>query len=67
MAGVGAALRGVTGAARSAPVPRYFMTLRTLPGILPWMMRGAAVGATRPFIAANQVPAIPFALGASGQ
>ena len=67
MAGVGAALRGVTGAARSAPVARYFMTPRTLPGILPWMMRGAAVGATRPLIAANQVPAIPFALSASGQ
>lgn len=67
MAGVGAALRGVTGAARSAPVARYFMTPRELPGLLPWMMRGAAVGATRPFIAANQAPAIPFALAGAGQ
>lgn len=67
MAGVGAALRGVTGAARSAPVARYFMTPRELPGVLPWMMRGAGAGAASPIIAANQAPVIPFALPASGQ
>lgn len=67
MAGVGAALRGVTGAARSAPVARYFMTPRELPGMLPWAIRGAAVGAGTPFIHANQAPVVPFLPSAYGQ